>query len=297
MPTGFVGIFAATVTPMSSAEDVDYDAIGPLADRLIAAGVAGLVPCGGTGEFSALSSEERREVTRAFIEAAGGRVPVIPHTGALSTRETIDLTVRAEALGAAAAMVVPPFYDPLSWRELYAHYEAVAKAVRIPIVLYNMPGSTKVDLRPEQAAELAGIDGIRYIKDSSGNLSTVARLLDRFGDRISLMNGADSLAFHAFALGAKSAVWGAANLAPRACVELHRAVVIDDDIARGRDLWRRLWPVTDALETPGIGYAAAVKYGCEVVGHPAGPPRRPILPLDDAFRARLDAVLAPFIGA
>jgi len=297
MPTGFVGIFAATVTPMSSAEDVDYGAIGPLADRLIAAGVAGLVPCGGTGEFSALSSEERREVTRAFIEAAGGRVPVIPHTGALSTRETIDLTVRAEALGAAAAMVVPPFYDPLSWRELYAHYEAVAKAVRIPIVLYNMPGSTKVDLRPEQAAELAGIDGIRYIKDSSGNLSTVARLLDRFGDRISLMNGADSLAFHSFALGAKSAVWGAANLTPRACVELHRAVVVDDDIARGRDLWRRLWPVMDALETPGIGYAAAVKYGCEVVGHPAGPPRRPILPLDDAFRARLDAVLAPFIGA
>ena len=296
MPNDFTGIFAATVTPMTATQDVDIAAISPLTDRLLAAGIHGLVPCGGSGEFTTLSFEERDAVTRAFIEAAAGRVPVIPHTGALSTRETVELTVRAEAMGAAGAMVVPPFYDPLSWRELRAHFEAVARSVSIPIVLYNMPGSTKIDLSPEQAGELAAIEGIRYIKDSSGNPSTIARLIEHCGDRITLMSGADSLAHFAFSQGAKAAVWGAANVTPRACVGLFDAIAVEGDLDRGREIWRGLWPVMDALESPGIGYAAAVKYGCEVVGHPAGPARLPVLALEPTFRVRVEAALTPFVA-
>lgn len=289
----FEGVFAATVTPMSSGGEIEYDLIEPMVERLIENGISGLVPCGGTGEFSTLTQEERHEVAERTIRSARGRVPVVPHTGAMSTRETIELSVEAERAGAAGVMVAPPYFDPISTAELGVHYRAVAQAVRVPVVIYNHPGSTKVDITPAMAAELSAIEGIRYIKDSSGSATAVAQLLAYHGNRITLLTGADSLAFYALLLGAKGAIWGAANVTPRLCSDLYQAVARDGDLDEGRRIWQQLWPLMDVLES--LPYAAAVKYGCQMVEADAGPPRAPALPLDAEQRMRMNEALAPFV--
>src|ERR687890_272893 len=147
MSEQFHGVLPALITPFT--EDG-----GAIDTQALAANVERLVPGGSTGEFTTLSHAERRTLTEATVEAAAGRVPVVAGTGALSTRETVELSVHAEAAGAAAVMIVPPFYDPLSWRELLAHYTAVADAIGIPIMYYNLPSATGVTLTAAQLREL-----------------------------------------------------------------------------------------------------------------------------------------------
>src|SRR5919199_5272596 len=161
MSEPFHGVLPALITPFT--EDgaaIDAQALAANVERLIGAGVGGLVPGGSTGEFTTLTNSERRQLTEVTVEAAAGRVPVVAGTGALSTRETVELSVHAEASGATAVMIVPPFYDPLSWRELLAHYAAVAEAISIPIMYYNIPGASGVRLTVEQFAELRAIAGV-----------------------------------------------------------------------------------------------------------------------------------------
>jgi dihydrodipicolinate synthase/N-acetylneuraminate lyase len=285
----FEGIFAATVTPMREDGEIALEVVAPLVERLVDGGIAGLVPCGGTGQFGALSVAERHAITRSTIQAAAGRIPVVPHTGSLTTRDTIELSVEAERAGAAGVMIAPPFLDPLSPTELADHYRRVAREIRIPIVLYNHPDATKVNITPALAAELATIEGVEHIKDSSGNAAAVAQLIGKYADRINLMTGADTMAYYAFVIGATSAIWGAANVAPRECAELYRLTVQERDLAGGLDLWRRLWPLMDALES--VSYVAGVKYGTLQTGLDVGPPRLPLQPLDAAGRATVDDAL------
>src|SRR3954467_7149536 len=149
MPDPFHGVLPALITPFTDDGDaIDTRALSAIVDRLIAAGVGGLVPGGSTGEFTTLTNAERRELVEVTVEAAADRVPVVAGTGALSTRETVELSRHAERAGAAAVMVVPPFYDALSWRELLAHYTAVAEAIDIPIVYYNVPSASGVRVTP-----------------------------------------------------------------------------------------------------------------------------------------------------
>src|ERR671928_675003 len=155
MPEPFHGVSPALATPFTAdGEAIDTGALAGFVERLVGAGVGGLVPGGSTGEFTTLSNAERRALVEVTVEAAAGRVPVVAGTGALSTRETVELSVHAEACGAAAVMIVPPFYDPLSWRELLAHYEAVANAIAIPIMYYNLPSASGVRLSAEQLGRL-----------------------------------------------------------------------------------------------------------------------------------------------
>src|SRR5919198_6589056 len=147
MSEPFHGVLPALITPFT--EDggaIDSPALAANVDRLVGAGVGGLVPGGSTGEFTTLTNAERRELVEVTVEAAAGRVPVVAGTGALSTRETIELSVHAERAGADAVMIVPPFYDALSWRELLAHYRVVADAIDIPIMYYNLPSASGVKL-------------------------------------------------------------------------------------------------------------------------------------------------------
>src|SRR5919202_2976652 len=155
MSEPFHGVLPALITPFT--EDgaaIDAQALAANLERLIGAGVGGLVPGGSTGEFTTLTNAERRQLTEVTVASAAGRVPVVAGTGALSTRETVELSVHAEEAGAAAVMIVPPFYDPLSWRELLAHYSAVADAIDIPIMYYNLPGASGVRLSADQVREL-----------------------------------------------------------------------------------------------------------------------------------------------
>src|ERR687895_223959 len=155
MSEPFHGVLPALVTPFTADGDaIDAQALAAIVDRLVGPGGGGLVPGGSTGEFTTLTNAERRLLIEVTVEAAGGRVPVVAGTGALSTRETVELSVHAEQAGAAAVMIVPPFYDALSWRELLAHYTAVADRISIPIMYYNLPAATGVRLDAEQFREL-----------------------------------------------------------------------------------------------------------------------------------------------
>ena len=283
----FHGVLPALITPFTDdGGAVDVDGLTANVERLIGAGVGGLVPGGSTGEFVTLTNAERRQLVEATIEAAAGRVPVVAGTTALSTRETVELSAHAEAAGAAAVMVAPPFYEPLSWRELYAHFAAVAEAIGIPIMYYNLPAATGVRLTAAQLRELQGA-GVTCLKDSGGDAIAATELIQTDGPV--LLNGADTLTFAALAAGVEAVVWGAASVVPEQCVALHRLLVDDGDLAAGRELWTRLWPFVHFLE--GQSYAAAVKTAAGLVGWAAGPVRAPLLPLTEEAKAELTTAL------
>ena len=284
MSEPFHGVLPALITPFTDdGRAIDADALAAIVDRLVAAGVGGLVPGGSTGEFTTLGHAERRQLVEVTVGAAAGRVPVVAGAGALSTRETVELSVHAEQAGAAAVMIVPPFYEALSWRELLAHYTAVADAISIPIMYYNLPSASGVRLSAEQLRELP----VTCLKDTGGDATAATELIQT--DAPTLLNGWDTLTFAALAAGVRAVVWGTASIVPEQCVELHRLLIDDIDLPAARELWARLWPLCRFLE--GQSYSAAVKAACGLVGDTTGPVRAPLLPLDEAATRELGAVL------
>jgi 4-hydroxy-tetrahydrodipicolinate synthase len=281
----FHGVLPALITPFTEdGSAIDTDALTANVERLIAAGVGGLVPGGSTGEFTTLSNAERRQLVAVAVESAAGRVPVVAGTGALSTRETVELSRHAQDAGAAAVMIVPPFYDALKWRELLAHYTAVAEAIDIPIMYYNLPSASGVTLTVEQFRELP----VASLKDTGGDAVAATELIQSDGP--TLLNGYDTLTFAALAAGVEAVVWGTASIVPEQCVELHRLLVDDIDLPAARELWARIWPLCQFLEAQ--SYPAAIKAGCGIVGDTPGPVRAPLLALEDEARAELAALVA-----
>jgi dihydrodipicolinate synthase/N-acetylneuraminate lyase len=208
---------------------------------------------------------------------------VVAGTGALSTRESLELSVHAERAGAAAVMIIPPFYDALSWRELRAHYTAVAEAIEIPIMYYNLPSATGVTLTAAELRELP----VACLKDTGGDAVAATELIQTDGP--TLLNGWDTLTFTALAAGVRAVVWGTASILPEQCVELHRLLIDDIDLPAARELWSRLWPLCRFLEAQ--SYSAAVKAACALVGDATGPVRAPLLPLDGDPTAELGRLL------
>jgi 4-hydroxy-tetrahydrodipicolinate synthase len=284
----FHGVLPALITPFTDdGTAIDHPALTAIVDRLVDAGVGGLVPGGSTGEFTTLEHAERRELVETTVQAAAGRVPVVAGTGALSTRETVQLSVHAEQAGAAAVMIVPPFYDAPGWRELLAHYSAVADAIDIPIMYYNLPSATGVKLTAAQLRDLGGRAGVTCLKDTGGDAVAATELIQTDGP--TLLNGWDTLTFAALAAGVRAVVWGVASILPAQCVELHRLLIDDIDLPAARELWARLWPLCRFLESE--SYPAAVKTACRLAGDTTGTVRAPLLPLDDAATHELAALL------
>jgi 4-hydroxy-tetrahydrodipicolinate synthase len=287
MSEPFHGVLPALITPFTEdGSAIDDGALAAIVDRLIGAGVAGLVPGGSTGEFTTLSHTERRQLVDLAVDAAAGRVPVVASTGALSTRETVELSVHAARIGAAAVMIVPPFYDALSWRELLAHYTAVADAIDIPIMYYNLPSASGVKLSAAQFRELQQA-GVTSLKDTGGDAVAATELIQTDGP--TLLNGWDTLTFAALAAGVRAVVWGTTSILPEQCVELHRLLIDDIDLPAARELWARLWPLCQFLE--GQSYPVAVKTACRLVGDRTGPTRAPLLALDHDATSELKRLL------
>ena len=238
----FTGILAAVVTPFSAdGSAVDEAGIRRQADHILGNGIHGLVPGGSTGEFTTLTIAERKRAAECYIEAAAGRGPVVVGTGALYTADTVELSKHANDAGAAAVMVVPPFYDRPSWDELLAHFGAVSDAIDIPIMYYNLPSNTGVDLTPEQFAELARKTRVTCFKDTGGDVVKFTAILQNYADDIQAMNGYDTLSFYGLAAGAKASVWGAASVIPRLCADLYEAIVVRGDLeARTRGVGQDL---------------------------------------------------------
>jgi 4-hydroxy-tetrahydrodipicolinate synthase len=288
---GLHGVLPALITPFTAdGARIDADALAAIVERLVRAGVGGLVPGGSTGEFTTLSNTERRELVELTVAAAAGRVPVVAGTGALSTRETAELSIHAERSGAAAVMIVPPFYDALSWRELLAHYAAVAEQISIPIVYYNLPSATGVKLDLAQFRELQRVAGVTSLKDTGGDAVAATRLIQAGDSAPTLLNGWDTLTFAALAAGVRAVVWGTASIIPEECVALHRLLIDEIDLPAARELWSRIWPLCEFLENR--SYPAAVKTACALVGDATGPTRPPLLPLTGDETAELRRLLA-----
>lgn len=290
MSEALKGVYSAVATPFTSDEQVDEAELRRLVDRTIDAGIHGLVPCGSTGEFSTLSRQERECVLELIVEQTAGRVPVVPQTGATSTAEAIALSKHAESLGAAAIMLVAPYYEPFSIEETKAYYKDVAGSVSIPVMAYNLPAATGVNLTPQILGELiTEVPNIKYVKDTSGDFTAAAQLIHEYGDQVSVFVGWDTLFCAALLEGAAGSVIGAANIVPRELVAVYDAVQAND-LALARKLWAKLFPVMSTLVSG--GYNAAVKAGMEIVGHSAGPQRAPGAELTGIRRDQLERALA-----
>ena len=285
------GVLVALTTPFTEdGREIDVPNLHAQVDRMVEAGVHGLVPGGSTGEFAALTVRERMLLTEECVKAADGRVPVIAGTGALSTAFAVELAQHAAEVGASALMVVPPFYDAPSLSQVKSLLSAVHEGSGLPIMYYNIPSASGVSLSASEIASLGDVDGVEYLKDTSGDAVSLSELLLRHDDRITAFNGWDTLTFFGLASGATGTVWGAVNLIPELAVELWDTVAVRGDLVAGRELWSRIWPVCDFLESH--NYAAAIKTGLEIVGHPAGPVRAPLELLDSQARDVLRGLLS-----
>ena len=296
MATEFEGVFAALVTPMTEDEEVDHATLRSFVDHLIEdGGLHGLIPLGSTGEYYALNAAEREAVVKTTLDAAAGRVPVLVGTNAGSTREVVAYSQQAQALGAVGVLLAAPYYSLPSQEELFEHFRAVSDSIDVPIMLYNYPGRTGVDMTPDLVVRLAELDRVQYIKESTGDVTRVSEIIRRCGDKIKVLCGCDTLALESFLLGAVGWVGGVVNVLPKGHVELFDLAVKQRDLFAARALYYRLLPALSLMEGGGK-YTQFVKAGCEVVGHPVGPPRRPLRPPTAEEATTLREMLAPFIG-
>ncbi|TWT79141.1 4-hydroxy-tetrahydrodipicolinate synthase [Planctomycetes bacterium CA13] len=290
MSNTFSGIFPALVTPMSMDEEPDYRRLADFTNYLIECGVHGLIPLGSTGEYYALSPTEREAVTKTTIEAAAGRVPVVIGTNAGSTREVIEFSQQAETLGADGVLLAAPYYSLPTPDELFEHFNAVNDAIGIPIMLYNYPGRTGVDMTPDLIDRLAELENIRYVKESTGDATRVSEIIRRSGDKIQVFCGCDTLALESLLMGAVGWVGGVVNVVPREHVRLFELASEEGGFVSAREYYFRMLPVLSLIEGGGK-YTQFVKAGCELTGHPVGPPRRPLQPASSAEIESLRQVL------
>ncbi|KAJ2997429.1 hypothetical protein NUW58_g660 [Xylaria curta] len=284
------GILVALTTPFTADQkSIDKPALKAHVNRLIEAGVHGLVPGGSTDEFATLTVEERKTLMEEVIKAANGRVPVVAGIGSLSTEINVDLAAHHAKVGAAALMVVPPFYDAPNLEQLRELLSEMHKAAGgLPLLYYNIPSASGVSLEPHKIAALSEV-GVKYMKDTSGNGPALTELLFKYDDRITTFNGWDTLTFYGIAAGAKGSVWGASNIIPEASMELWEALAVQGDLQKGRALWKKIWPVCKFLESH--NYSSAIKTGMELRGWSTGGLRKPFALLNDDLRNELKGLL------
>jgi len=289
MSSQLSGVLTALASPFTPDGEIDEKTLRRLVDRSVDGGVDGVVVCGSTGEFAAMSGAERRQLVETVVDQAAGRVPVIAQTGAVSTREAIELSRHAEAAGASVLMVVAPYYEPLTLDETLHYLRTVADAVDIPIMLYNLPGATGVNLSPETVGQLAReVENIQYIKDTSADMAQAGQLIHRHGDVISTFIGWDSLLLQAITEGAAGVMAGTANVMPAELVSIHRALRAGD-LTRAQTEWARIYPLMDAIMS--APFIPAVKAALDAAGIPVGGPREPLLGLDTATTARIASLV------
>ena len=284
----FQGSITALITPFKNGE-VDAKAFQRLVEWQIDQGTHGLVPVGTTGESPTLNHEEHKQVIELCIEAAAGRVPVIAGTGSNSTSEAIALTRFAKEAGADGALVVTPYYNKPTQEGLYLHYKAINDAVDIPIIIYNIPGRSIVDMSVETMTRLFKLPNIAGLKDATANMSRVSQQRAAMGTEFVQLSGEDATALGFNAHGGQGCISVTANIAPALCSEFQLAC-LGSNFKRALEIQDRLMPLHDALfveSNPG-----PVKYAAEKLGLCSGETRLPLAPLAPASKAKVDAALA-----
>lgn len=288
MKKGFRGTYTVMITPFDASGAVDLKALAAFTRWQIDSGIAGLIPLGSTGEFLSLTEEERHAVAGTVIEAAGGRVPVLVGTGHEWTERVVRESRAAEAMGADGVMIIPPFYSTPTEDELFAHYKAVGEAIAIPIMAYNNPATANVDLTPPILKRLSGIDTVRYVKESTMDVTRVRDIIDLCGEAMTVFGGI--MGYESFVNGAQGWVAVGSNVMPAEFAELFTLTADVGDHDAARALYRRILPVIRMVG--GHRYVAATKAALELMGHEVGAPRGPRLPVTAADRVAIARVLA-----
>ncbi|MBS0534586.1 MAG: 4-hydroxy-tetrahydrodipicolinate synthase [Proteobacteria bacterium] len=273
--TSFRGSMAALVTPFKNGA-VDEKAFRDLIDWQISEGTSGLVPVGTTGESPTLSHEEHHRVVEICIDQAKGRVPVIAGAGSNSTDEAVDLARHAEKAGADAVLVVTPYYNKPTQEGMYRHFKAVNDAIGIPIIIYNIPPRSVVDMSVDTMARLFELKNIAGVKDATANLARVSQQRHALGPDFIQLSGEDMTALAYMAAGGHGCISVVANVAPKPCAEL-MAAVFKGDYAGALKIQDRLVPLHDAVfKEPGL---AGAKHGLKLLGRLDEEVRLPLMPV------------------
>ncbi|CZR07536.1 4-hydroxy-tetrahydrodipicolinate synthase [Trichococcus ilyis] len=284
----FEGSGVAIVTPFKDTEnqEINYEVLEELIEFHIANGTDSIIIAGTTGEASTLTDEEQLHLIRFTVEKVNGRIPVIGGAGSNDTRHGVGLTRAVEATGVDAILSVTPYYNKTSQKGLIAHYTAIANSVKVPIVLYNVPGRTGQNITPESLVELAKIDNIVSLKDATGNFSQAVDNLSLLGDRLDIYSGNDDTIIPLMSLGAKGVISVLANIAPKATAEMTHAF-LDGDIKKAAAMQAEYKELIDCLFVE--PNPIPVKAGMQLLGFNVGPMR---LPLTDADQAVIDRLAA-----
>ncbi len=286
----FKGSIVAIVTPFKNGK-VDEKALGELIEWHIASGTDGIVPCGTTGESATLGYEEHEQVIEYTVKKAAGRVPVIAGTGSNSTEETIMLTAHAKKSGADGALLITPYYNKPTQEGLYRHFKAVADAVDIPIVLYNVPGRTSVNMLPATVARCARVNNIVAIKEATANLQQISEIIELCGEGFTVLSGDDFTVLPTLAIGGRGVISVTANVAPA-----DMAGLIDSffagDMEAARKMHYRLQPLNQAMffETNPIPVKTALGF----MGKCSPELRLPLCPMSDMNNEKLTNVMKKY---
>lgn len=281
------GTYTVIVTPFTADDAINETMLRWLVDFQISEGIHGIITLASNGEFLSLTDAERHEVARIVVDQAAGRVPVVVGTAAESTDQVIRYTRDAERLGADAAMVLTPYYCWIDEDELFTHYRRIAEAVSLPIMLYNHPASTVLDMKPPLVARLAEIDNISYIKESTTDTRRVYRINDLCGDKITVFAG--YLGYESFLVGAEGWVSVCANIVPRKSAELFELAVDRNDKDAAWRVFKELVPLIDFLGDH--LYVHGMKAAFRLMRRDMGDPRPPRQPLRPELIAPLKQVM------
>lgn len=289
------GAFTALVTPFNDAGEIDVPAYEALVERQIAGGISGLVPCGTTGETPTLTEQEQAELIKLTVNFAKGRVPVYAGTGSFSTKKTIEACKRALDAGATGVMVVMPYYSKPTQEGLVQHIVTVAKAAGdAPVILYNIPGRTGIDLLPDATERICeAAPNVIASKEATGNVLRCQELKRRLGERLTVLSGDDSLTVAMMAVGAKGVISVTSNVYPDKVSEIV-ALALAGKFGEALARQFEILPVHDAMfieANPG-----PVKTVAALQGHMSAAVRLPLVPVTDATQAKLAAVIARFEG-
>jgi 4-hydroxy-tetrahydrodipicolinate synthase len=291
----FAGIIVPIITPFAADGGIDFAALREHIDYLIGAGVHGILPAGSTGEALCLSPSEHRALLTETINHVNGRVPVIAGCSANATHAVIANCRLAIDLGADGLLAIHPFYSRPDERELEEHYRAISDSIDRPLIVYNNPHTSGVDALPALLARIASYPHIDYVKESSGDVSRVARLAMLPDRPLQVLCGSDNIALESFSVGATGWVAAIANCIPAECVRLYELAVLQHRSTDALALYRSIYPLLDLAEGTGK-FVQVSKAAVELAGRRAGRPRQPLLPLDEALMGQLREALKLIAG-
>ena len=285
----FEGIYTPIITPYTDDYRIDFERLGELTERLIKAGVHGIISAGTTGEYYAQSTDERVELMHFLHKQIDSRVTYIVGTGAIRTEDSVDFALEARRLGADALLVATPPYALPTEHEIALHALAIDQAANLPIMLYNYPGRMGMNMGEKFLDQIKHAPNFCAIKESTGDINRVHLLALGYPD-IQLSCGMDDQALEFFAWGARSWVCAGSNFAPEIHIALYQACVQAGDFGKGRRIMSAMMPLMAVLEQGGK-FIQCVKQGVSSRGIAAGPPRKPLQPLDEAEKLQLDQVI------